>query len=55
MTGWKFLMLNLLQKDCMAAWKKKHSLCFGVQTAVHIHGNVKEKNREIPMSGNLEY
>lgn len=43
MTGWKVLMLNLLQKD---AWlhEKKHSLYFGVQTAVHIHGNVKEKN-----------
>lgn len=54
MTGWKVLMLNLLQKD---AWlhEKKHSLYFGVQTAVHVHGNVKEKNRKIPMSGNFEY
>lgn len=23
---------------------RKGSLCFGVQTAVHVHGNVKEKN-----------
>lgn len=44
-------------EGCMAAWlhEKKHSLYFGVQTAVHIHGNVKEKNRKIPMSGNFEY
>lgn len=41
-------------EECMAAWKK-HSLYLGVQTAVHIHGNVKEKNRKIPMSGNFEY
>lgn len=28
---------------------RKGSLCFGVQTAVHVHGNVKEKNRKIPV------